>query len=59
MMPSTLRTFRAGDWTIVAATDQGHVRTRQEDAWSVLPGARFAGQTGDVLAVFDGLGGDR
>jgi serine/threonine protein phosphatase PrpC len=58
MMPSTLRAFRLGDWSVVAATDQGKVRQRQEDAWSVLPGVRFAGQTVDAFAVFDGLGGE-
>jgi serine/threonine protein phosphatase PrpC len=57
-MPAELRRWRRDGWTVVAASDRGLVRERQEDTWSVLFSARFAAQTVDAFAVFDGLGGE-
>jgi serine/threonine protein phosphatase PrpC len=48
---------RAGRWRIVAHSEPGLVRRRNEDAWRVLPDARLGSEHVLAVAVFDGLGG--
>lgn len=56
-MNRELQTFRSPGWEVVAATDQGRVRERQEDAWAVHFDLPFLERKLHVFGVFDGLGG--
>ncbi len=44
-------------WSILARSDKGHQRGRQEDAWTILDDVEWLGRRLTVVAVFDGLGG--
>ncbi len=45
------------NFSILARSDKGQQRGRQEDAWAVLGPVHWQGQDVTVVAVFDGLGG--
>ncbi len=51
------RALESPVWSILARSDKGQQRGRQEDAWAVHGQVQWQGKEMTAVAVFDGLGG--